>query len=73
MWLIYESTKALEIKTSMVFNLIFVKILLYHASSSFPKLLTYVLIHAVIAQIFNPTAKFKMPTRILIKKTKAKI
>ena len=40
-WLIFESIKALEIKTSMLFNLDFANNIVYHVSFYFSYLLTY--------------------------------
>ena len=68
MRLIYESIKALEIKTSMVLNLVFAK---YTILSCFSWLI--LLIPSVIAQIFNPTAELPIPTGIPTKEAKAEM
>ena len=41
-WVKFHSAKVLEIKTSMTFNLIFANNTVYHASSFFSYLLTYI-------------------------------
>ena len=57
LWLIYESTKAIEIRTSIVSNLAFPSSTIL---SCFFFLITglYTLIPAVIEHIFSPTPKF---------------
>ena len=59
----YELIKVLEIRTSIVFNLSFPsKTILLCFSFFFFIIGLYVLISAVIAQVFNPTAEVVMPT-----------
>ena len=72
--LIFESIKALEIKTSMLFilnyanNSIFSYLFLFILIIDF-----YFLIPAFIAQIFNPTAELIIPLQISSKEAKAEI
>ena len=49
-WLIYESIKAVEIQTSIIFNLFLLIALFYYAFSSF-------------SWLFNPTAELEIPIR----------
>ena len=63
-WLIYESIKALEIRTSIVFN---------HVSSSFFRDDFYFLIPAVIEQIFIPTAELIITIRLVTNEANAAI
>ena len=56
-WLITESTEALEIKTSMLFNLDFANNTISSCFFFFLIIDLYFLIPAVIAQIFNPIAE----------------
>ena len=69
-WLIFESIKDLEIKTSMLFNLDFVN---HTVLSCFFFLIIglYFLIPAAIAQIFNPIAELVIPIGIPNKEAKA--
>ena len=55
MWLVFESIKALEFKTSMPFNLCFANnTILSYFFFFFLIIKVYFLIPAAIAQIFNP-------------------
>ena len=70
----FESIKALETRTSIVFNLSFPN----NTISSyffffFFKIYLYFLIPAVIAQIFIPTEEFVTPTRIQPNKANTEI
>ena len=57
-WLILESIKALEIKTSMLFNLDYASNIILSGFFFFFLIINlYSLIPAVIAQIFNPIAE----------------
>ena len=58
----YESTKALEIKTSVVFNLVFANKTVL--SCFFLIIDLYLLISAVIAHSFNATANVAILIRI---------
>ena len=59
LWLIFESIRALEIKTSMLFNLVFPKnTILSCFFFIFIIIDFYFTIPAVIAQIFNLVAEF---------------
>ena len=73
-WLIIESIKVLEIKTSLLFNLDFANNTILPCFFLFFLIIEfYVLILAVIAQIFNPIAELVIPIGILIKQEKAGI
>ena len=61
-WLIYELIKALEIRTFIVFNLSFPIKTILSCFFFFFIIDSYVLIHAVIAQSFIPTADLTIPT-----------
>ena len=68
---IYESIKALEIKTSMVCNLTFARNTMLPCFFSFFLFIDlYFLIPAVITQIFNPTANLQHKQQYLLKKQK---
>ena len=69
----FESMKALEIKTSMLFSFFLLIILFYHASFFFLIIDLYFVIPAVIAQIFNPIAELVIPIGIPSKEGKAEI
>ena len=57
-WLIFESVKALEIRTSILFNLDFANdIILSFFSLFFLFVNLYFLIPAVVTQVFNPIAE----------------
>ena len=65
LWLIYKSIKALEIKTSMVFNLAFANnAILSCFFFFFWTIYLYFLIRAVFTQIFIATAELVIPTRM---------
>ena len=71
---IYESIKALDIKTSMTFNLVFAKNTIL--SSFFFIFLNYwpILFKTwSIEHIFNPTSELAMPRGIPTKKAKAEL
>ena len=74
-WLIFESIKALGIKTFMIFNLTFASTAISsRAFFIFFWLLTYkFLIPAVIAQTFSAIAELAVLTRIPSKDAKAEI
>ena len=58
-------------RTSVLFNLDFTKILYYHASFSFSQLLSYTFfIRAAIAQFFKPISKLIIPIGIPSKEGK---
>ena len=66
--------KALEIKTSMLFNLRFGNNTILSCFFFFFLTIDFdVLIPAVIAQIFNPIAEVAIPIQIPIKEAKAEI
>ena len=72
--LVFESIKALEIKTSMLFNLDFAKNTILSCLLSFLLIIDlYFLIAAVIAQIFNPIAELVIPIGVPIKEVKTGI
>ena len=72
LWLIFESIKALEIKTSAVFNLDFASDNILSCFVFFFLIIDlYFLIPAVITQIFNPIAELVIPIGIPTKETKA--
>ena len=73
-WLIYESLKPLEIKTSIVFNLVFANnTTLLWAFLLFLIIDLYFLIPAAIAQIFIPTTGLVIPTGTLTKEANLQI
>ena len=73
-WLIFESIKALEIKTSILLYLDFAKnTILSFFFFFFFIIELYFLIPAAIAQSFSPIAELVTPIRIPIKKAKAEI
>ena len=75
-WLIIESIKVLEIKTSLLFNLDFANNTISPCFFLFFLIIEfYVLcfILAVIAQIFNPIAELVIPIGIPIKEVKEEI
>ena len=74
MWLIFESIKSLEIKTSMLFNLNFANNTILSCLFFF-FLITdlYVLIPAVITPIFNPTTELVIPIGTPTKEAKAEM
>ena len=62
-WLIYHSIKVLEIRTSIVFNVLFPKNTILSCYSFFFLIIDlYFWIPAVIAQTFIPTAEIVIPT-----------
>ena len=74
LWLIFESIKALEIKSYILFNLNFAN------NTSLSCLFFFffdywliLLIPAVITQMFNPIAEFTLPTGISNKDAKAEM
>ena len=71
LWLISKSIKALNIKTSKVFNLL--RILLSCFFSRFLIIDLYYLIIIVIAQIFNSTAELAIPIGMPTSEAKAQI
>ena len=73
MRLIFESIKALEIKTSMLFNLDFANNKFYPACFTFSLLLTYTFNSVAFAQIFNPVAELVIPIGIPRKEVKAEM
>ena len=73
-WLIFESIRALEIKTSRLFNLEFANNTILSRFFFFFLIIDfYFLIHAAIAQIFDPIEKLVIPIRIPIKEAKVEI
>ena len=73
-WLIYESIKALEIKTSMLLNLVFANnAILLCFFFFFLMIDLYFLLLVAIAQIYNPIAELVIPTGIPSKESKAEI
>ena len=72
-WLITESTEALEIKTSMLFNLDFVNNTTLSCLLFFFLIIDLrFLIAAVITQLLNPTAELVIPIGIPTKEPKQK-
>ena len=70
----YESFKALEIKTLIVFNLVFANnTIFYHALFLFLNYRLIFLIPAVIAQIFNPIVELVTAIGVSSKQAKPKI
>ena len=67
--LVYESLKASEIKTSMLFNLFLANNTTFWCFSLIIDLCF--LIPAIITQIFSPTAELVLPTRL--SKAEAKV
>ena len=66
-WLIYESIKALEIKTSIVFNLVFASNTILSCFFFFVLIIDlHFLIPAVTAQIVDPSAELAIPTETTI-------
>ena len=73
-WLIFESIRALEIKTSLVFNLVFAnKTALSCCLFFFLIIEFYFLIPAVIKEIFIVLAELAIPTGIPTKEVRAGI
>ena len=75
-WVIFESIKALEIKTFMLFILVFANNTILSCifpCSCFLIIDFYFLIPAVNAQIFNPFAELVIPIGIPSKKAKAEV
>ena len=71
-WQIFESNKALEIKTFLLFKLDFVNSTILSCFFFFFLIIhLYFLIPAVITQISDPIAKPKIPTELPIKEAKA--
>ena len=71
---IIELIKALEIKTSMLYNVNFTGDTILSCFFFFCSIVDlYFLIPAAIAQILNPTARLVIPIEIQIKEIKAKI
>ena len=71
-WLIYESINALEIRTSIVFNLIFPNNTILSCFSYISLLIElYFLIPSVIAQIFIPTEELVISTETATNKINA--
>ena len=66
LWIIFESIKALEIKPSILFNLALPNITILSYFFFY-----FLIIPAVIAQIFNPIAKLVIPKAIPSKEAKA--
>ena len=71
--LIYESVKALEIKTFILFNVLFANIPFHFAFFFFLINGPYVLIPALIAQTFNPVDKLVISLRMPSKEAKGEI
>ena len=73
-WLVFESTKALEITTSLIFNLDFASTTTLPCFFSFFLIIDlYFLIPAAIAQIFNSITKLVIPIGISSKEAKEEI
>ena len=73
-WLIFESIKASEIMTSMLYNLDFVNNPILSCFFLFFSIIDLCnLITAAIAQIFNPIAELLIPVRIPNKEAKTEI
>ena len=74
-WLIFKSIEALEIKTSMLFDLNFANNSILSCFLFFFSLIIdlYVLIPGVIPQIFDPIAEFVIPKGIPSEESKAEI
>ena len=73
-WLITESIKVLEIKTSILFNLDFASNTIELCFSFLFLIIDlWFLIPLVIAQIFNPIAELLIPIGIPIKEAKSEI
>ena len=73
-WLIYELIKALTIRTSIIFNLLFHNNTILLCFFSFFFIIDlHVLLPPVIAQIFITTAELAIPTGIQIYEANAKI
>ena len=73
-WLIYELIKAQEIKTSILFNLVFANNTILSCFFFFFLIInSYFLIPVVIAQIFILTAVLVIPKGIPAKKAKAEV
>ena len=73
-WLIFESTKALEIKTSTVFNLVFANSTIISYFFFFLLIIgLYFSIPAVITETFIVIAEFAIPTGITTKEAIAAI
>ena len=69
-WLTSESIKAIEIKSFIVFNLVFANNTILHGFFFFLILDLYFLIPEVAAQVFNPTAELEITIGIPSKKAK---
>ena len=67
-WLICELIKALEIKTSMILNLVVIAILFYDVFFFFFLKIGLYLFSEFIVRIFNPTVDLAMPIEIPFKK-----
>ena len=66
--------KALEIKTSVLFDLVFLGTLFHYVFFFFSLIIDlYLLIPAVIAQIYNPTAELAIPSATPTKEVNAQI
>ena len=72
LWLIYESTKAIEIRTSIVYNLAFPSSTIL-SCFFFLIIGLYILIPAVIEHIFSPTPKLVIATGTESNKVNAEI
>ena len=74
-WIITESIKALEIKTSMLFNLSFANyiILLYFVFFFLIIIDLYFLLPAATAKIINPIAELVIPIGIPTNEAKAEM
>ena len=69
----FESIKALETKISMLLSLDFANKTIFSCSLFFLIIYLYLLIPAVITQIFNPIANLVIPIGIPTKETKSEI
>ena len=73
-WIIFESIKAIEIKTSTLFNLDFANNTILSCFFHFFLIIDlYFVIPEAAAQIFNPIAELVIPIRIQIKEPKPEI
>ena len=72
--LTYVSNKALEIKTYILFSLVFASNTFLLCFFFFSLIIDlYVLIPVIVAQIFNPTARLGMPLGMPTKEAKTEI
>ena len=71
--IIFESIKALEIKTSMLFNLDFANNTILSCFFSFLIIYLGFLIPAVITQTFNPIVELAIPVEISFKEARAEM